>query len=92
MNYSLCRLLTFSPDLSTRAKKQVLSFAAIVVVRAEALVQGMRVAKRAKMKVQRKKRGSDGGMAGRRERCACVCVACPEGSGGGGVATESKSW
>lgn len=56
--------LTFSPDLSTSAKKHVRSLAAMVVVRALASAEGMRAAKRARRKVQRRRRRGEAALLG----------------------------
>jgi hypothetical protein len=56
--------LTFSPDLSTSAKKHVRSLAAMVVVRALASAEGMRAAKSARRRVQRRRRRGDAALLG----------------------------
>lgn len=56
--------LTFSPCSSTSAKKHVRSLAAMVVVRALASAEGMRAAKSASKRVQRRRRKGEGALLG----------------------------
>lgn len=64
--------LTFSPDLSTSAKKHVRSLAAMVVVRALASAEGMRVANRAKRRVHRRRRRGEAALLGAGEGMAQI--------------------